>query len=70
MKKANDDDSISKYKGIYQAAVANLQQDSLTKNSTKIQDDFYFSSFHPINDYSLQVYTIHSLKKKDYFISQ
>ncbi|XP_029666388.1 uncharacterized protein LOC115237466 [Formica exsecta] len=54
MKKANDDDSISKYKGIYQAAVANLQQSSLTKNSTKIQDDFYFSSFHPINDYSLQ----------------
>ncbi|XP_070154969.1 probable methyltransferase TARBP1 [Polyergus mexicanus] len=54
MKKANDDDSISKYKGIYQAAMANLQQDSLTKNSIKIQDDFYFSSFNPINDYSLQ----------------
>ncbi|XP_050458983.1 uncharacterized protein LOC126855407 isoform X2 [Cataglyphis hispanica] len=54
MKKVYDDDSISEYKGIYQAAVANLQQDSLTKNSVKIQDDFYFSSFHPINDYSLQ----------------
>ncbi|KAL6428156.1 hypothetical protein ACFW04_008484 [Cataglyphis niger] len=54
MKKVYDDDSISEYKGIYQAVMANLQQDSLTKNSVKIQDDFYFSSFHPINDYSLQ----------------
>lgn len=55
MKKVNDDDNISEYKGIYQAAVTNLQQDSLTKNSGRIQDDFYFTSFHPINDYSLQV---------------
>lgn len=69
MKKVYDDDSISEYKGIYQAAVANLQQDSLTKNSVKIQDDFYFSSFHPINDYSLQVYIIRLKKKRSYFIS-
>jgi len=61
MKKVNDD-SISEYKGIYQAAVINLQDSSLTKNSTRIQDDFYFSSFHPINDYSLQVYIVYLLK--------
>ncbi|XP_011858439.1 PREDICTED: uncharacterized protein LOC105555992 isoform X2 [Vollenhovia emeryi] len=47
-------DSISEYKGIYQAAVVGLQQESLTKNSFRIQDDFYFFKFHPINDYSLQ----------------
>ncbi|XP_012234605.2 probable methyltransferase TARBP1 [Linepithema humile] len=54
MKKVHGDDSISEYKGIYQAAMVNLQQGFLTKNSVKIQDDFYFSHFHPINDYSLQ----------------
>jgi len=57
MGKADDDDIISDYNGIYQAAVASLQQGS-SKNSIKIQDDFYFSSFHPINDYSLQVYIV------------
>lgn len=62
MKKVNEDDSILEYKGIYQAAIINLRQDSLTKNSTRIQDDFYFSSFHPINDYSLQVYTVYLLE--------
>lgn len=67
MKKVYNDDSISEYKGIYQAAVASLQQDSLTKNSIKIQDDFYFSSFHPINDYSLQVYIIRQKIKEKLF---
>lgn len=55
MKATYGDDSISEYKGIYQAAVIGLQQESLTKNSFRIEDDFYFSKFHPINDYSLQV---------------
>ncbi|XP_070524773.1 probable methyltransferase TARBP1 isoform X2 [Cardiocondyla obscurior] len=54
MKTTYGDDSISEYKGIYQAAVIVLQQEVLTKNSIKIQDDFYFSQFHPILDYSLQ----------------
>lgn len=57
MKATYGDDSISEYKGIYQAAVISLQQESLTKNSSRIQDDFYFSNFHPINDYNLQVHT-------------
>ncbi|XP_071637478.1 probable methyltransferase TARBP1 isoform X2 [Temnothorax longispinosus] len=48
------DRNLPDYKGIYQAAVIGLQQESLTKNSFRIQDDFYFSKFHPINDYSLQ----------------
>lgn len=55
MKATYDDDSISEYKGIYQAAVIGLQEENLMKNSFRIQDDFYFSKFHPINDYSLQV---------------
>ncbi|XP_020300131.1 uncharacterized protein LOC109863885 isoform X2 [Pseudomyrmex gracilis] len=54
IKKTNGNDSILEYKGIYQAAVANLQQESTTKNSARIQDDFYFSNFHPMKDYSLQ----------------
>lgn len=57
IKATHGDDSISEYKGIYQAAVIGLQQESLTKNLSRIQDDFYFSNFHPINDYNLQVYT-------------
>lgn len=64
MKKTHGDDSIAEYKGIYQAATVNLQQGLLTKNSVKIQDDFYFSRFHPINDYSLQVYITHLSSKK------
>ncbi|EFN85513.1 Probable methyltransferase TARBP1 [Harpegnathos saltator] len=52
MKQANDDDSICDYNGIYQAA--SLQQAKSTKNFMEIQDNFYFSSFHPIDDYSLQ----------------
>jgi len=56
MKANYGDNSISDYKGIYQAAVIGLQQESLTKNSFRIQDDFYFSNFHPFNDYCLQVH--------------
>ncbi|XP_011690186.1 PREDICTED: uncharacterized protein LOC105451442 isoform X2 [Wasmannia auropunctata] len=54
MKANYGDNSISEYKGIYQAAMTGLKQENLTKNSTKIQDDFYFSNFHPFNDYCLE----------------
>ncbi|KYN44609.1 putative methyltransferase TARBP1 [Trachymyrmex septentrionalis] len=54
MKANYGDNNISEYRGIYQAAVIGLQQESLTKNSSRIQDDFYFSNFHPFNDYCLQ----------------
>ncbi|KAG5315232.1 TARB1 methyltransferase, partial [Acromyrmex insinuator] len=54
MKANYGDNSISEYRGIYQAAVIGLQQESLIKNSSRIQDDFYFSNFHPFNDYCLQ----------------
>jgi len=52
MKVTYGDNSISEYRGIYQA-VMSLQQE----NSSRIQDDFYFTNFHPFNDYCLQVYT-------------
>lgn len=66
MKQVDDSDSISDYNGIYQASVANLQQASSTKNSTRIQDDFYFSGFHPIDHYSLQVHRLYIyLKEKE-----
>lgn len=48
-------DIISKYKVLYEAVVENLLEGSLMKNSAKVQDDFYLTIFHPINDYSLQV---------------
>ncbi|XP_018397666.1 PREDICTED: probable methyltransferase TARBP1 [Cyphomyrmex costatus] len=54
MKATYGDNSIPEYRGIYQAAVIGLQQESLIKNSSSIQDDFYFSHFHPFNDYCLQ----------------
>jgi len=56
MKVTYGDNSISEYRGIYQA-IMTLQQENLTKNSSRIQDDFYFTNFHPFNDYCLQVYT-------------
>ncbi|KAK2576673.1 hypothetical protein KPH14_005334 [Odynerus spinipes] len=45
---------VSEYMRLYNAALKSLQQGSLVKNSIKVQDDFYFSAFHPIDDYSLQ----------------
>lgn len=64
MKQTYDGDSISNYNGIYQAAVASLQQTSSTNNSMKIQDNFYFSVFDPIDDYSLEVYTGQLLERE------
>ncbi|XP_036151331.1 uncharacterized protein LOC105836856 isoform X2 [Monomorium pharaonis] len=56
MEKAFGDNSTIEYKGIYQAAVTGLlQQECPTKNSSKIRDDFYFSNFHPFEDYSLEM---------------
>ncbi|KAL6253773.1 hypothetical protein P5V15_015577 [Pogonomyrmex californicus] len=52
--KSYNDENASKYERVYQMAVAGLQQESSMISSVKIQDDFYFSHFHPINDYSLQ----------------
>lgn len=45
---------ISQYSGMYLAAVASLKDNP--KTSIKLEDEFYFSHFHPINDYSLQVH--------------
>lgn len=55
LKCSNFDDIILEYAGLYNATLKSLQQGNLMKNSLKIQDDFYFSAFHPIDDYSLQV---------------
>ncbi|XP_039313554.1 uncharacterized protein LOC105193761 isoform X2 [Solenopsis invicta] len=54
MEKTFGDNSILEYKAVYQAAVIGLLQECSTKNSFKIQDDFYFSNFHPFEDYSLE----------------
>ncbi|XP_046830389.1 probable methyltransferase TARBP1 isoform X1 [Vespa crabro] len=54
LKCSNFDDIILEYAGLYNAALKSLQQGNLMKNSLKVQDDFYFSVFHPIEDYSLQ----------------
>ncbi|KAL2737261.1 putative methyltransferase TARBP1 isoform X1 [Vespula maculifrons] len=54
LKCLNFDDIILEYAGLYNAALKSLQHGNLMKNSLKIQDDFYFSVFHPIDDYSLQ----------------
>ncbi|KAI4486649.1 hypothetical protein M0804_006019 [Polistes exclamans] len=51
---SNFDNIVSEYSGIYNAAVKNLQEGKSMKNSLQIQDDFYFSAFHPEDDYSLQ----------------
>ncbi|XP_054004821.1 uncharacterized protein LOC128890398 isoform X1 [Hylaeus anthracinus] len=42
------------YKGLYNGAIEGIKDGNLMKNSCKIQDDFYLSTFHAIQDYSLQ----------------
>ncbi|CAK9805252.1 Probable methyltransferase TARBP1 [Anthophora plagiata] len=53
LERLNCDYVTLKYKGLYDAAVASLK-DGLAKNANRIQDDFYLSTFHPLQDYSLQ----------------
>ncbi|XP_046616037.1 probable methyltransferase TARBP1 isoform X2 [Neodiprion virginianus] len=43
-----------KYKELYNSLTKSLQLGNLLKNSTKLQEDFYFTVFNPIDDYSLQ----------------
>ncbi|XP_046740839.1 uncharacterized protein LOC124408147 [Diprion similis] len=43
-----------KYNKFYIAVLKSLQLGNLLKNSAKLQDDFYFTVFNPIDDYSLQ----------------
>ncbi|KOX69854.1 putative methyltransferase TARBP1 [Melipona quadrifasciata] len=53
LEELNSDHVTLQYKGLYNATIASLK-DGLAKNSSKLQDDFYFSTFHPIMDYTLQ----------------
>ncbi|KOC69711.1 putative methyltransferase TARBP1 [Habropoda laboriosa] len=53
LERLNCDYVTLEYKGLYDAAVTSLK-DGLVKNSNRIQNDFYFSTFHPLQDYSLQ----------------
>ncbi|CAL7944642.1 unnamed protein product [Xylocopa violacea] len=48
-----DKEIISQYKDLYCAVNLNLEN-GLAKNSRKIQDDFYFSTFHPLQHYTLE----------------
>ncbi|XP_015174390.1 PREDICTED: uncharacterized protein LOC107065317 [Polistes dominula] len=56
-KSSNFDNIVSEYSGIYNATVKHLQEGKSMKDLEKcveIQDAFYFSAFHPEDDYSLQ----------------
>ncbi|XP_043584923.1 uncharacterized protein LOC122568806 isoform X1 [Bombus pyrosoma] len=53
LEEMNFDHATLQYRGLYNAAIATLK-DGLARNSNKIQDDFYFSIFHPILNYTLQ----------------
>lgn len=54
LEQLNSDHVILQYKGLYNAAITSLK-DGLIRNSSKIENDFYLSTFHPILDYTLQV---------------
>lgn len=43
-----------KYSDFYAALSKSLKHGNLMKNSIKLRDDFYFTVFNPIDDYSLQ----------------
>lgn len=54
LEQLNSDHVILQYEGLYNAAITSLK-DGLIRNSSKIENDFYLSTFHPILDYTLQV---------------
>lgn len=54
LEQLNPDHVILQYEGLYNAAITSLK-DGLIRNSSKIENDFYLSTFHPILDYTLQV---------------
>ncbi|XP_076632949.1 tRNA (guanosine(18)-2'-O)-methyltransferase TARBP1 isoform X1 [Colletes latitarsis] len=54
LEKLNCDRIVWEYKGLYNTVIESLKDGNLMKNSSKIQDDFYLSVFHPMQDYSLQ----------------
>ncbi|XP_043277155.1 uncharacterized protein [Venturia canescens] len=43
-----------RYKIIFKAVQESLRHGNLTKNSPKVMDDFYFTEFHPNEDYNLE----------------
>lgn len=62
LEELNSDHVTLQYKELYNATIASLK-DGLARNSSKIQDDFYFSTFHPILDYTLQVILLNLMFK-------
>lgn len=46
------------YRKLYVSLTKSLKLGNLMKNSIKLQDDFYFTVFDPIDDYSLQVVNV------------
>lgn len=50
-----EDYLLPKHQVIERAVQESMRYGNLKKNSTKLIDDFYFTIFHPIGDYNLQV---------------
>nr|XP_031838654.1 uncharacterized protein LOC116429639 [Nomia melanderi] len=50
----NCDNITNEYRGLYKAIVEHFKDENAIKSLTKIQDDFYLSTFHASDDYSLQ----------------
>ncbi|XP_015607513.1 probable methyltransferase TARBP1 isoform X2 [Cephus cinctus] len=44
----------AKFEGLQDAVIKSLQYGNMMKNSGQLQQDFYFTIFHPMDDYSLE----------------
>ncbi|XP_076647010.1 tRNA (guanosine(18)-2'-O)-methyltransferase TARBP1 [Halictus rubicundus] len=44
----------NEYRGLYKAIMESLKDENTMESFTRIKDDFYLSTFHALNDYSLQ----------------
>jgi hypothetical protein len=50
-----DSDIYKEYSSLYEAILKSLQCDSLQKNFTQLDDNFFYTIFNPIQQYSLEV---------------
>ncbi|XP_076301824.1 tRNA (guanosine(18)-2'-O)-methyltransferase TARBP1 isoform X2 [Lasioglossum baleicum] len=55
LKNSEHDNFTNEYRGLYNAIVNSLNDENTMKSFIKIQEDFYLSTFHALNDYNLQV---------------
>lgn len=50
-----DNETKNNYEMLENCLNSSLKRGNAVKNAIKLQEDFYFSLFHPMNHYSLQV---------------